>query len=84
MVQVSRQTQVHAGELGSGSLSNMNLQKELAFLEAKSHVERVELPQLGGDFDLRTYMLAVSAGTETARIAAGLRDCHLSLWPGQA
>ena len=36
-----------------GALSNINLQKELDFLKAKSHVERTKLQQLRKDFDLR-------------------------------
>ena len=35
-----------------GSLSNINLQKELDFLKAKSHVEKTKLQQLRKDFDL--------------------------------
>ena len=35
-----------------GSLSNINLRKELDFLKAKSHVERTKLQQLRKDFDL--------------------------------
>lgn len=39
MVQFSKQTQVHVRVWEHGSLSNINLQKELDFLKAKSHVE---------------------------------------------